>query len=44
MHNGMVVLRFIEESKYYKIIKGMAIMEKSRIKFKIAIKSQTIVL
>ncbi len=50
MHNGMVVLRFIEESKYYKIIKDMAIVEKSRIKFKIAIKTprkkvlQTIVL
>jgi hypothetical protein len=27
MHNGMVVLRFMEESKYYKIIKDMAIME-----------------
>jgi len=50
MHNGMVVLRFMEESKYYKIIKNMAIMEKSRIKFKIVIKTpkkkvlQTIVL
>jgi hypothetical protein len=50
MHNGMVILRFIEELKYYKIIKDMAIMEKSRIKFKIAIKTpreivlQTIVL
>ncbi|CAM6061955.1 unnamed protein product, partial [Sphagnum tenellum] len=39
MHNGMIVLRFIEESKYYKIIKDMAIMKKSRIKFKIAIKT-----
>jgi len=50
MHNGTVVLRFMEESKYYKIIKDMAIMEKSKIKFKIAIKTprkkvlQTIVL
>jgi DNA-binding sugar fermentation-stimulating protein len=39
MHNDMVILRFIEELKYYKIIKDMAIMEKSRIKFKIAIKT-----
>jgi hypothetical protein len=50
MYNGMVILRFIEELKYYKIIKTMAIMEKYRIKFKIAIKTprkivlQTIVL
>jgi len=46
----ILILRFIEEIKYYKIIKDMAIMEKSRIKFKIAIKTpreivlQTIVL
>jgi hypothetical protein len=34
-HNGMVRLGFLEELKYWEIIKDMVIMKKCRTKFKI---------
>jgi hypothetical protein len=34
-HNGMVILGFLEELKYWEIIEDMVIVKKSRTKFKI---------
>jgi hypothetical protein len=34
-HNGMVILGFLEELKYWEIIEDMVIVKKSKTKFKI---------